>query len=57
MGVDEKIARFFVDRKVPADNIFWKERYVVYRTGKWICIYSVYYDMLFRMGVARRIFV
>ena len=53
MGVDETIARFFVDRKVPANNSFWQERllYIGRRNG-YISI-PVYYDILFRIGVPR----
>lgn len=51
VGVDEKIARFFVDRKVPADNIFWKNKLLYVGRGNGYISIPVYYDILFRMGI------
>jgi len=53
MGVDEKIARFFVDRKVPQDNIFWKKKLLYIGRGNGFISIPVYYDLLFRVGVPR----
>ena len=30
MGVDRRIGRFFVDRRLPENNSFWKNRLSVY---------------------------
>jgi hypothetical protein len=51
MGIDEKIARFFVDRKVPSDNIFWKNRLLYVGRGNGYISIPVYYDLLYRLGV------
>jgi len=53
MGVDEKIARFFVDRKIPQDNIFWKKKLLYIGRGNGFISIPVYYDLLFRVGVPR----
>jgi hypothetical protein len=53
MGVDEAIARFFVDRNVPANNSFWQKRLLyIGRANGYISI-PVYYDILYRVGVQR----
>jgi hypothetical protein len=51
MGVDEKIARFFVDRKVPLGNAFWNKRLLYINRGNGYVSIPVYYDILFRMGI------
>jgi hypothetical protein len=51
MGVDEKIARFFVDRKVPEGNAFWNKRLLYINRGNGYVSIPVYYDILFRMGI------
>ncbi|PWT74776.1 MAG: hypothetical protein C5B59_10420 [Bacteroidetes bacterium] len=53
MGVDEKIARFFVDRKVPQDNIFWNKRLLYIARGNGYISIPVYYDFLLRIGLLR----
>ncbi|HTQ66352.1 MAG TPA: hypothetical protein VMI12_16280 [Puia sp.] len=55
MGVDEKIARFFVDRKIPSDNIFWKNRLLYVGRGNGYISIPVYYDLLFRLGVPQQV--
>jgi len=53
MGVDEKIARFFVDRKIPENNSFWKKRLLYIGRGNGYISIPAYYDLLFRLGVSR----
>src|ERR1700753_4240333 len=55
MGVDETIARFFVDRKVPPDNSFWRNRLVYISRGNGYISIPVYYDMLYRLGVPKEL--
>jgi hypothetical protein len=55
MGVDETIARFFVDRKVPAENIFWKNRLLYITRGNGYISIPVYYDLLFRAGISKEL--
>jgi len=51
LGVNERIARFFVDRKVPDDNAFWKGRLLYIGRGNGFINIPVYYDILFRIGI------
>jgi hypothetical protein len=51
MGVDERIARFFVDRKPPENNSFWKGKYIYIGYGNGYNSIPVYYDILYRIGV------
>jgi hypothetical protein len=53
MGVDPAIARFFVDRKIPAGNIFWKNRLLYVGKGNGYISIPVYYDLLYRIGVPK----
>src|SRR5215467_5531368 len=55
MGVDSDIARFFVDRKVPTDNAFWRKRLLYVGRGNGFISIPVYYDLLFRLGVPKEI--
>jgi hypothetical protein len=49
--VDEYIARFFVDRKVPPDNAFWKHRLLYIGRGNGFVNIPVYYHILFKLGI------
>jgi hypothetical protein len=51
MGVDERIARFFVDRRPPENNSFWKGKYIYIAYGNGYNSIPVYYDILYRIGV------
>jgi len=53
LGVDETIARFFVDRKVPQGNAFWRNRLLYVGWGNGFVSIPVYYDLLFRIGVPK----
>lgn len=53
MGVDEEIARFFVDRKVPSGNVFWEKRRLYISRGNGYISIPVYYDLLYRIGVPK----
>ena len=55
MGVDKEMARFFVDRKVPADNAFWRKRLLYIGRGTGFVSIPVYYDILLRIGVQKEI--
>ncbi|HVY76130.1 MAG TPA: hypothetical protein VG890_14950 [Puia sp.] len=55
MGVDLTIARFFVDRPVPADNSFWRDRLLYIGFGNGYVSIPVYYDLIFRIGVSREL--
>ena len=55
MGVDETIARFFVDRKIPPGNIFWRNRLLYITRGNGYISIPVYYDLLFRIGLPKEL--
>jgi hypothetical protein len=52
-GVDPEIARFFVDRKVPPGNLFWKNRLLYVNRGNGYLSIPIYYDLLFRIGLPK----
>jgi hypothetical protein len=51
MGVNKTIGRFFVDRKPPADNSFWKGKLLYVGFGNGYVSIPVYYDILHRIGL------
>jgi hypothetical protein len=53
MGVDEEIARFFVDREIPTGNVFWKNRRLYINRGNGYLSIPVYYDLLYRIGISK----
>ena len=51
MGVSPTIGRFFVDRKLPENNSFWKGRLLYIGFGNGYVSIPVFYDILFRLGL------
>ncbi|HEY4937106.1 MAG TPA: hypothetical protein VII44_11025 [Puia sp.] len=51
MGVNKTIGRFFVDRKPPENNSFWKGRLLYIAFGNGYVSIPVYYDILHRIGI------
>jgi hypothetical protein len=51
MGVHQTIGRFFVDRKPPANNSFWKGRLLYIGFGNGFVAIPVFYDILYRIGL------
>jgi len=51
MGVNHFVGRFFVDRKLPENNSFWKGRLLYISFGNGFVSIPVYYDILYRLGV------
>lgn len=51
MGVDPAIAAFFVDRKVPAGNLYWKGRLLYVARGTGFLFIPLYIDLQRRAGV------
>jgi hypothetical protein len=52
MGVNKTIGRFFVDRKLPENNSFWKGRLLYIGFGNGYVSIPVFYDILFRLGLS-----
>lgn len=52
-GVDMEIGKFLVDRKVPSDNLYWKDRllYIVPMPG--YLFIPLYMDIQFRLGLPK----
>ncbi|HTN05427.1 hypothetical protein [Agriterribacter sp.] len=52
-GVDMEIGKFLTDRKVPADNLYWKNRllYIVPMPG--YLFIPLYIDIQFRLGLSK----
>ena len=55
MGVDADIAAFFVDRPVPADNLYWKERYLYVAKGTGFLFIPLYFDLMYKAGLSKDI--
>ncbi len=53
-GVDLEIAKFFVDRKVPADNLYWRKRllYIVPMPG--YLFIPLFTDIEYRLGLDKQ---
>jgi hypothetical protein len=51
MGVKKTIGRFFVDRKPPVNNSFWKGRLLYIGFGNGFVSIPVFYDILHRIGL------
>jgi hypothetical protein len=52
-GVDNKIAKFFVDREPPVDNLYWKDRYLYLRPSPGYLFIPLITDLLFKLGIDR----
>jgi hypothetical protein len=52
-GVDSEIAAFFVDRKVPDQNDYWKGRLLYVSNGTGYLFIPLWFDLQFRIGIAK----
>lgn len=55
MGVDADIAAFFVDRKVPVENLYWKGRYLYVAKGTGYLFIPLYFDLMYRAGLSKEL--
>lgn len=53
-GVDDKIARFFVDREPPADNLYWKEKLLYLRPAPGYLFIPLIVDLLNKLGIDKQ---
>ena len=53
-GVDDKIARFFVDREPPANNLYWKGKLLYLRPAPGYLFIPLMVDLLFKAGIERQ---
>jgi hypothetical protein len=52
-GVDDKIAKFFVDRDPPAGNLYWHEKLLYLRFEPGYLFIPLIVDLLFKLGISR----
>lgn len=52
-GVDDKIARFFVDREPPANNLYWKGKLLYLRPDPGFLFIPLIVDLLYKAGIDR----
>ena len=55
LGVDPDIAAFFVDRKVPENNTYWKGRLLYVAGGTGYLFIPLWFDIQFKCGVNKTI--
>ena len=55
MGVEAEIAAFFVDRNVPAQNMYWKDKYLYVAKGTGFLFIPLFYDLMYRVGLTKDI--
>ncbi|KYP14685.1 hypothetical protein [Flavihumibacter sp. CACIAM 22H1] len=51
MGVEPEIAAFFVDRKLPEANRYWKGRYLYVAKGTGYLFIPLFFDLQFKAGL------
>lgn len=51
MGVEPAIAAFFVDRKLPENNRYWKKRYLYVSRGTGYLFIPLFFDLQYKSGV------
>jgi hypothetical protein len=52
-GIDLDIAAYYVDRKVPEGNLYWKGRYLYVNTMPGFIFMPIYADLLRRCGIGK----
>lgn len=52
-GVDDKIAKFFVDREPPPGNLYWHDKLLYLRFEPGYLFIPLIVDLLFKLGVPR----
>ncbi|MDB5192164.1 MAG: hypothetical protein JWQ96_1727 [Segetibacter sp.] len=52
-GVDDKIARFFVDRDPPANNLYWKDKLLYLRPEVGWLFIPLIVDLFYKLGIDR----
>jgi hypothetical protein len=52
-GIDMEIGKFFVDRKVPQNNLYWKDRLLYVNPMPGYLFIPLYTDIEFRLGIPK----
>ena len=55
LGVDAEIAAFFVDRRVPENNAYWRNRYLYVAGGTGYLFIPLFYDLQYKAGVSKKL--
>lgn len=53
-GIDDTIARFFVDREPPANNLYWHEKLLYLRPAPGYLFIPLIVDLLYKLGIDRQ---
>ena len=53
-GVDEEVAAFFVDRKIPQENSYWEKRLLYVANGTGYLFIPLFFDIQLKMGVNKK---
>lgn len=54
-GIDEEIAKFFVDREPPKDNLYWKDKLLYLRPQMGYVFLPMITDLFYKAGVSKNI--
>ncbi|MBX2923589.1 MAG: hypothetical protein KF746_15410 [Chitinophagaceae bacterium] len=52
-GIDMEIGKFFVDRKIPENNLYWENRYLYITPMPGYLFIPLYTDLQFRLGLSK----
>jgi hypothetical protein len=52
-GVDDTIAKFFVDREPPANNLYWHEKLMYLRPEPGYLFIPLIVDLLYKLGISK----
>jgi hypothetical protein len=52
-GINDKIAKFFVDREPPIDNLYWKDKLLYLRPQPGYIFLPLIVDLFYRLGVSK----
>lgn len=53
MGVDAEVAAFFVDRHVPVQNMYWKDKYLYVSKGTGFLFIPLFFDLMYKAGLTK----
>ncbi|MHA4847194.1 hypothetical protein ACX0G7_23715 [Flavitalea antarctica] len=57
LGLDFEIAQFFADRKVPADNLYWKGKFLYLSFGTGFLFIPFIMDAIYKSGVDKKLVI
>lgn len=54
-GIDMRIGQYFIDRKIPENNLYWKDRYLYINPVPGYLFIPAYADLQYRLGLAKEV--